>query len=227
MSELHTSRDTNTNIRRPAWAAFDSGLQACGSPEPRPHRNQLTIRARTRILPGSMLRLLGGPPADAPLGHAFSTRPRGREPGPPPATRHPGRSTTPRHPTRRSGLLDPAAPLLERLGREPHHRPASHGRALAPRRLPHLLELAVQARHALRPPGRWPASPLRLAHGRVADHLAGALAPPIAWGDRTREFCPELRSAVRSEHSRPAAASRSRITAVAELASPRTDRVLA
>jgi predicted XRE-type DNA-binding protein len=51
-----------------------------------------------------------------PIGHALSTRPRGRESGPPPTARHPGRSTTLRHPGRRSGLLDPAAPSLERLG---------------------------------------------------------------------------------------------------------------
>jgi len=67
-------------------------------------------------------------------------------------TRHPGRSTTPGHSARRPPLLDPAAPPLERLGREPRHRPARHRRALAPRRLPDLLELAVQARVALRPP---------------------------------------------------------------------------
>jgi hypothetical protein len=49
-------------------------------------------------------------------------------------------STTPRHPTRRPALQDLATPPLERVGREPRRRPARHGRALAPRRLPDLLE---------------------------------------------------------------------------------------
>ena len=51
-------------------------------------------------------------------------------------------SNSPRcHPARRLGVLDPAAPTLEWLGREPRHRPAEHGRAAASRRLPDLQEL--------------------------------------------------------------------------------------
>ena len=108
------------------------------------------------------------PPADHPLGHALPTRPRGRESGPSPTARHPGRSTTPRHPARRPALLDPAAPLLERLGRGPRHRRAGYCRSLAPRGLPHLLELALQARQALwppSPPSRGPRSHPKDGHG--------------------------------------------------------------
>ena len=66
-------------------------------------------------------------------------------------TRHPGRAATSQHPARGSGLLGPAAPVLEPMGRSPRHRRAGHGRELAPSRVSHLLELAVQAGNALRP----------------------------------------------------------------------------
>ncbi len=71
------------------------------------------------------------PPADAPLVHALSPRPLGRELGPPPATRHAGLARASAHPACRPGVLDPAAAPLERLGRDPRHRPAGHVRALA------------------------------------------------------------------------------------------------
>ncbi len=53
------------------------------------------------------------------------------------------------------------------------------------------------------PSGRWPASPLRLAQGGVADPPGCAAALPIASCDRTIGFCPALCSGVHSEGSRP------------------------
>jgi len=99
------------------------------------------------------------PLADVPHGHALSTRPGDREPGPPSTARHPGRAETPRHPARGPGLLGPAAPGLEPMGRSPRHRPAGHGRALAPFGVSHLLELAVPTRKALRPSSPAPGGP--------------------------------------------------------------------
>jgi len=102
-----------------------------------------------------------GPPTDAPLSHSFSTRSHGREPGPSATACHPGLAPAPGHPARQPALLGPAAPLLEQVGRGPRHRRAGYGRALALLRVSHLLELAVQAGHALRPPspaGRGPGS---------------------------------------------------------------------
>jgi hypothetical protein len=86
-------------------------------------------------------------------GHSGTRRapPVDREPGPPPTARYPGRLATSRRPARRPGVLGPVAPVLESLGPGPRHRRARHGRALAPRRVPHLLELAVPTRKALRP----------------------------------------------------------------------------
>jgi hypothetical protein len=85
-----------------------------------------------------------------PLGHALSTRSCPREPGPPPTTRNPDPANEPRHPARGPSLLGPSAPILEPMGRSPSHRRAGHGRALASRRVSHLLGLAIPTRKALR-----------------------------------------------------------------------------
>jgi hypothetical protein len=167
----------------------------------------LTIRARTRILPGSMLRLL------VALLPTLRSAMRSRRDLVVEnlALRQqlvtPGRPTTPRHPTRRSGLLDPAASLLERLGREPHHRPARHSRALAPRRLPHLLELAVQVRRALRPPSPAARGPRPHQEDGVRELLGRAPHPrrtaaPRLRGLRAQRLAPPARPASQPE-SRP------------------------
>jgi hypothetical protein len=64
------------------------------------------------------------PPADAPLSHAPSARPRARELGPSPTTCQPGLSTTPHRSVCRPALLGSAAPILGPLGGRPRHRPA-------------------------------------------------------------------------------------------------------
>ena len=70
------------------------------------------------------------PPADAPLGHALSMPSGDREPGPPPTARHPGRAEAPRHLTHRSGLLDPAAPILEPMGGDDREEPRNTNRSV-------------------------------------------------------------------------------------------------